>query len=126
MISAREAATPNPAKPAITASDLIATITQRIDAARAQGAKSVWVGPEAGYKPLGNNMRYQKPSDALIEAFEVLVQNQYFLEFEMMLGTPSVRVGFRPAEIGHPVNMDSIIRPVELSALYRSDDSIKC
>lgn len=126
IISAREAAKPNPAKPATTTSDLIAKLTQRINEARAQGAKSVWVGPEDGYKPIGNNKRYQKPPAVLIEAFEALIQNEYFLEFEMRFGTPSVRVGFRPAEIGHPVNMDSIIRPVELSSFYRSDDTIHC
>lgn len=125
MLSAREAAAPTAKKRVITTQDLIESFSARIAAARAQGAKSVWIGPDDGYKPLGTDRRYQAPSDALVQAFETLIQNEYFLEFEMMMGVPTVRVGFRPAEIGNPVNLSSILRPEELSALYRLDTAIK-
>ncbi|MBT2375518.1 hypothetical protein [Pseudomonas fluorescens] len=126
MLTAREAALPLTGKRPETADEIINAVSAKFAAARAQGAKSVWIGWEEGYAPLGGDMRYQEPSTALVDAVKVLVQNGYFLVFDMQLGKPHMRVSFCADEIERHVDLELLFRPLELEHLFRDDDSLKC
>lgn len=126
MISAREATTPLPGKKAITSQELLEAISERIAYAREQGARCIWIGQSDGYMPLGNDRRYQPPPNTLVEVCNALVEKEYYLEFDLWSGKPSIRISFRPEEIGRPVDMDRLFRPTELQHLFRTDKSLDC